>query len=171
MSDNKRARMKLERIYGKICMIEAAGIRCIPISERRKIKGYKKYDDMITFHHIREKCKGGDATPDNGALVKGYNHQWLHSLPEEEKQAVNKKLIEFKISALAFTEKGIQPTSQPVTLTLDVDSSDCITIPVYDVTKEDLAKRKKFNRARVKRETEQFIEEELEDYLYEEDER
>ena len=39
--------------------------------------------------------------------------------------------------------------------------SNTITIPVYDNTKEDYEKRKKFNRAKMKRETQQFIYDEL----------
>lgn len=40
--------------------------------------------------------------------------------------------------------------------------SDTITIPVYDNTIEDYERRKKFNRAKVKRETQKYIEDELE---------
>lgn len=35
---NKKARQKLEKIFGKICMVEESGIRKIPMEERRKIK-------------------------------------------------------------------------------------------------------------------------------------
>ena len=55
MSSNKSARQKLEKLYGKKCMIEELGIRYIPKKERRKIKGYTKYDECLTFHHIKEK--------------------------------------------------------------------------------------------------------------------
>lgn len=166
MSDNKKARIRLEKMFGKICMIEAAGIRCIPKEERKKIKGYKKYEDQITFHHIKERCKGGAATTENGALVKGYNHIWLHSLPEDEKEAVNKKLIQFKIAFLSFTDKGIEPMSKPITIDFDVDKSDCITIPAYDITREEFEKRSKFNRAKAKQETRKLIDEQLDEDDY-----
>ena len=54
---NKKARQKLERIYGKGCMMEKAGIR--------KITGVKKQDRQITYHHLRPKHLGGQATVEN----------------------------------------------------------------------------------------------------------
>lgn len=35
MSDNKSVRKRLEKIYGRICMIEEAGIRYIPIKKKK----------------------------------------------------------------------------------------------------------------------------------------
>lgn len=57
MSENRGIRRRLEQIFGKICMIEELGIRKIPKAKRKKIAGYKKYDDEITYHHIKEKSK------------------------------------------------------------------------------------------------------------------
>lgn len=54
---NKKARQELERIYGKGCMMEKAGIR--------KITGVKKQDRQITYHHLRPKRLGGQATVEN----------------------------------------------------------------------------------------------------------
>lgn len=60
---NKKARQELEKIYGKGCMMEKAGIR--------KIKGIKKQDKQITYHHLRPKHLGGQATVENrGELSK-----------------------------------------------------------------------------------------------------
>lgn len=156
-------------------MIEELGIRYIPREERRKIKGYTKYDDCLTYHHIKEKHKGGQATLQNGALVRGYNHRWLHSLAEEDKQKVNNAIIEFKAAILQCDGQGrLVPTGEKVSTTLnfDIDLSDCIEIPVFETTKEDMEKRKKFNRAKAKREFKQKMEEDLDIYysMLEEDE-
>lgn len=62
---------------------------------------------------------------------------------------------------LVPTEEGVQIT-EPIQIDLDFDMSDTITIPVYDNTIEDYERRKKFNRAKVKRETQRYIEDELE---------
>ena len=157
MSSNRAARQELERIFGKICMIEAAGIRYIPKEQRRKLKGYTKYDDILTYHHIKEKQHGGKATVENGAIVRGYNHRWLHSLPEEEKEKVNQQLIEFKATIIHEAEGKIQ-RGEEVTFPLDVDFADCITIPVYDTEpKKDKGKKKSFNRAKEKREFQRKI--------------
>lgn len=154
MSDNKSARRELERIFGKICMIEASGIRYIPKEERRKIKGYTRYDDQITYHHIHERAKGGKATAENGALVRGYNHRWLHSLPEAQKEEVNQKLIEFKISMIQTLGDKIFET-EIAEIPLDMNPDEGFeTIKVYDNDK-----KKKSNRAKRKREFQREIDE------------
>lgn len=153
MSDNKSARRELERIFGKICMIEAAGIRYIPKEERRKLKGYNKNHDTITYHHIKEKHLGGKATVENGALVREYNHSWLHQLPSEQKEAVNNALINFKISFIREIEGKM--TEEGVTeIPFEFDFSDCISIPVYDTPE-----KKKFNRAKEKRDFKRKVDE------------
>lgn len=58
MSSNKGIRKAMINKYGKICFMEAAGIRQIPKEERKKIKGYKKTDEKLTYHHIRPKALG-----------------------------------------------------------------------------------------------------------------
>ena len=57
MSSNKRIKEIMMKKYGKICMMEEAGIRCIPVEERRDLRGYKRSDESITYHHIVPKCK------------------------------------------------------------------------------------------------------------------
>lgn len=156
--DNKKARQKLERLHGKICMVEAANIRYVPVEQRRKIKGYTKYDDIITFHHIKEKSKGGKATVENGALVKGYNHRWINSLSEEDRERVNERLVEFKIMTLGIIDKGLE-VEDSATITPDILDGGFIEIPVFDTTKEDLEKREKFNRAKAKRDFQKKIDE------------
>lgn len=161
MSDNKSARKKLEKIFGKICMIEAAGIRYIPKEERRKLKGYSKNHNQITYHHIKEKHSGGKRTVENGALVREYNHVWLHSLPQEQKDAVNNEIIYFKASFLQAQEDKLVETGT-VELPLEFDTDgECVIIPVYDTSKKE-----KFNRAKAKQEFKKKVDEyykELED--------
>lgn len=161
MSDNSGMRRQLEKIFGKICMIEELGIRKIPKSQRKKIKGYRKYDDEITYHHIKERHAGGKTTLENGALIKGYNHSWLHSLPEKDKEEINNQILEFKATFIQMTERGLQPCGKSVRIELGVDEEDCITIPVYDNTKKDQEKREKFKRAKEKRKTQRLIREQL----------
>lgn len=57
MSSNKRIKEIMMKRYGKICMMEEAGIRYIPVEERRDLKGYRKTDETITYHHIIPRCK------------------------------------------------------------------------------------------------------------------
>lgn len=160
---NKSVRQLMEKKYGKRCMIEAAGIRKIPVSERKKIKGYRRTQEQLTYHHILEKSNGGPATEENGAVIKEYNHAWLHRLPEDQKQIINRKLQEYKMTfvELKATDRGLETEAHEIPIELDL--SDCIEIPLYDNTKEDNQKRQKFNRAKVKEEFRRRIEEDLED--------
>lgn len=154
---NKGARRKLERVFGKKCMIEAAGIRYIPVEQRRKIKGYTTSQEKLTYHHIRERSKGGKATFENGALLKGYNHVWIHQLPSKEREEVNKRLQAYKLNMIRMMGNGDITDSQSVTLDFNLDEKDCIVIPVYETTDKDLKKLKskrrkeEFSRAKEKR--------------------
>lgn len=134
MSDNKSIRNKMEKIFGKKCMIEESGIRYIPIEERRKIKGYKKFQEKITYHHIKEKQQGGKRSIENGALIKDYNHSWLHSLPEEEKEEINKQLQQYKLNMLVMSGNG--KVLEQMSSILDFNMDDCIVIPVYDTKRK-----------------------------------
>lgn len=172
---NKRAKNKLIQKYGQICMIEEAGIRKIPISERKKIKGYKKSDDQITFHHLIPRRKGGQATPENGALVKDYNHRWLEHLPSKEREQVNNKLREFKLnfSGISISQKGLEMQDNG-SVTLDFDSileggkDDVIEIPVFQNTPEDMKKRS-LHKTRAQRKIE--LQKEIDEYFEGLDER
>ena len=163
---NSTGRKLLEQRYGKGCFMERAGIRKInPTEEKKlkKIKGYKKLDRTISYHHIKEKSKGGEVSIDNGANLAVYNHQWLHQQPPEVIEDINNKLQDFKASIdLARLEIGEEGLNIEKVLSINFDIEDTISIPLYDNTPEIEEKRhKKFNRAEVKRETSKLIEEEL----------
>ena len=168
-SKNRGIRNKLIKIFGNKCMIEEAGIRYIPMSKRKKIKGYKKFQERITFHHIKERKDGGERSIENGALIKSYNHQWLHSLPEEEKEKVNQKIQQYKMNVIAMKSNGEITNSQSITL--DFNMEDCITIPAYDYDskkKDEKSNRRKYAKEKEERKfkkyhSKYFIEEE-EDY-------
>lgn len=72
---------------------------------------------------------------------------------------------EFKLSidiaSLKVGDKDIE-LDKIGSVDLELDTDDVITIPVYNNTQEDEIRRKnKFNRAKVKEETKHLIEEEL----------
>lgn len=165
MSNNAGAKKQLIQQFGKICMIEEAGIRKIPISVRRKIKGYKKTEEMLTFHHIVPKSKGGKATPENGALLKDYNHRWLESLPPEDRAIVNEKLREFKVNfaTLKTSSKSMQIVdSGTIPLEFCSEKSEEIIIPVFDMDEGDRKRMLKHkSRAKLKREFQEQIDEAL----------
>lgn len=59
---NSTGRKLLEERYGKGCFMERAGIRKITPEQEEKYKkifGFKKLDRTISYHHIKERSKGG----------------------------------------------------------------------------------------------------------------
>ena len=133
MSSNKSIREKMIEKYGKICMMEEAGIRCIPVEERKKIKGYKKIDEKITYHHLRAKCKGGEATEENGALLKGYNHQWLEGQPKEVREQINNELRAYKVRFNGMIITGNMKVCRQMSFDIEgIKPGECYVIPAYD---------------------------------------
>lgn len=163
---NSTGRKLLEERYGKGCFMERAGIRKITPEQEEKYKkifGFKKLDRTISYHHIKERSKGGEVSVENGANIAVYNHQWLHRQPPEVIDSINKRLQEFKLSIdiaeMRIDEKGIEARRIAMS---DFCCDSYIEIPIYENTEKDEMRRKeKFNRAKVKRDTEKIIEEEL----------
>lgn len=183
--DNKTARLELEHIYGKGCMFKRASIDDKLKHSGLKIKGYKVFisekhytskkirqlEKIMTYHHLEHKADGGKATVANGAVINELAHRYIHSLPREHEEVINDMLRDFKYSLdirvgiMSIDDKGIN-MQQPVVISLDdFQFDDCLVIPLEDNTIEDIAKRQKYNRAKVKREFQRRVDEEL--YKYE----
>lgn len=160
---NKKAKAQLERIFGKVDMFVAAN--CEQVLENLNIRGYKKFErelrfkgapisQQLTFHHLRHRSEGGDASPRNGALIGQTRHQYLHSLSREEEEIANNLMREWKINAIAMTGKGEILDS----ISYTPDFSDFYTIPAYDNSKSEKYRRLKHpDRAAKKRETAKMI--------------
>lgn len=94
---NKGAKTKLIKLYGKECFIDKLHLR--PIEDepvRYKSKGQIKRMRQLTYHHIREKSKGGKATVENGALLSAANHEWFHKQPKHIQRQLNEIFQEYK---------------------------------------------------------------------------
>lgn len=166
---NKSIREKLEAKYGKGCMFRNAGI-AERIEQMGGIKTYKQYkeehkyklkkiiqlENQRTLHHLVHRSEGGATSENNGAVVSALAHSYLHSLPRDQEEIINNMLRDFKFRASIISiGKTVEMEAQEI----EFDMSDCIEIPVYDITPE--IKKSKFNRAKVKQETKKLIEEEL----------
>lgn len=162
---NSKARKALEKIYGKGCFMERAGIR--------EVKGLKKDAHQMTYHHLRHQSEGGKATIENGANLKLENHQFLHSLSRADEEKINNQIRQWKMNFVLMTGNGeIQQHSSLEFPQLTKDE-DCIIIKLEKTTEEQLLqlqrqknKKQKFNRSRIKQETQRLIDDELygEDY-------
>lgn len=168
---NKSIRTKLEAKYGKGCMFRNARI-AERIEQMGGIKTYKKYieehryklkkiiqlENQRTLHHLIHRSEGGSTSENNGAVVSALAHSYIHSLPREQEEIINNMLRDFKFRASVISiDKNVEIEAQEFNL----DMSDCIEIPVYDITPDINKKKLKFNRAKTKQKTRQLIEEEL----------
>jgi hypothetical protein len=141
---NKSAKEKLIAIYGAECFIDKLHLR--PEKERR-YTGKKQYQRMkqLTYHHIKEKSKGGQATLENGAVLSLENHIWFNKQTPEKQAEMNKKFQEYKKCGVVLVED----------LGLDIE----IKAMPFEVPEE--RPKQKFNRAKVNREFRKRVEEEL----------
>lgn len=162
---NSKARKMLERIYGKGCFMERAGIR--------EVKGLRKDAHQMTYHHLRHQSEGGKATVDNGANLKLENHQFLHTLSRADEEKINNQIRQWKMNFLIMKGDGEIQDSGSIELPDLTKSENCIIIELEKTTEEQLLQlqqqrkaKQKFNRSKVKQETQKLIDEELygEDY-------
>ena len=159
-SKNSKARKKLEKIYGKGCFMERAGIR--------KITGFKKDAYTMTYHHMRHVSEGGKATVENGANLALENHEFLHSLPREEEEKINNEIRRWKANFISMNNGKVEDSASLEFPDLTNDEN-CIIIKLEKTTKaqyEELQRQKQrrkqqFNRSKIKRETQQMIDDEL----------
>lgn len=171
---NSKARKKLEKIYGKGCFMERAGIR--------QITGFRKDAYTMTYHHMRHVSEGGKATVENGANLALENHEFLHSLPREEEEKINNRIRQWKANFLLMNNGKVENSGSLEFPDL-TNEENCIIIKLEDTTREQYEelqrqkqqRKQKFNRSKIKRETQQMIDElfyeDDEEFIEEEDER
>lgn len=148
---NKGVKTRMAQIYKKVCMLEASGIRYVPRYKRMRIKGYRKSQEVITYHHLEKKEDGGEATIENGALIKEYNHRWLHTLPPEQLDQVNDKLREYKLSVLQL---GYQETKRRIECgeldfriqDLSNEEEDYVVIKAYDDKEKQRPNKRQYTK-------------------------
>ena len=159
MGGNSGIKKRMIRKYGNVCFIEELGIRDKK-AVQNEIKRYtsnkkqRQILDQITFHHIIERCKGGRATEENGALIRNISHQWFNRLPPDQQAQINALFQEYKRS---------HSREVPVELVDSLDLSLKVEAVVLDLGKKK--EKPKFNRAKEKRDFDKRVEEGYEEYL------
>ena len=148
MSTNKSARQELERLYGKECFIEKLKLRKDTEPRRYTSKGQYKRMKQLTYHHIREKSKGGTATVENGALLSAENHEWFNKQSSAAQRQMNELFQQYKNSVDCKVE-----------FTDDLQTS--FTVATAVIVPAELEKRH-YNRAKAKKKKKKEIEEERE---------
>lgn len=145
MGRNTRVKNKLIELYGPECFIEKLHLRKDP-KRKYTSKAQKKKMKELTYHHIRERSKGGDTSIENGAILSAENHQWFNKQSPEAQAYMNKKFQEYKECKVVFTD-DIQPKFK-------------IEAVIFEVDPEKKKIKTKYNRAKEKRDFERRVEEE-----------
>lgn len=146
---NRSIKQRMIAKYGKECWIDKLHIRKDDTPKVYKGKGQLKRMKQLTFHHIKERSKGGRATEENGALLSAENHEWFNKQPKEVQDKLNQIFQEYKKS---FNQ------NHPDSSTSEYDTSVSLS---YDKV-ISLAKSS-YNRAKDKREARKRIQEDLND--------
>lgn len=96
MSSNKKAKEELIKYYGEECFIEKLHLR--KDTEPRQYTGKAQYERMkqLTYHHIKMKKDGGEATRENGAILSFENHIWFNKQSESAQGYMNAIFQEYK---------------------------------------------------------------------------
>lgn len=115
-------------------------------------------EKTLTFHHLRHKSQNGKSEAENGALVNGLAHIYMHSLPREQEEVINDMLRDYKkgikVNIARVTTEEITPV-QAVELP-EIDEEDYIEIEVEPMTPEELEKYEAYKKARNERVKEKF---------------
>ena len=122
MSSNRAVKQRLIDRYGAECFIERLKLRDTS-GLKYSGKGQYKRMKMLTYHHIKEKSKGGKATIENGALLSAENHQWFHQQDRADREYMNNLFQDLKRNIdNGYTECEVQlaPESE-ITLPFDLD--------------------------------------------------
>ena len=154
MSSNKSAKKRLIQRYGSIDFLDLMKIK-IPKSRRYKSKGQMKRMKQLTYHHIREKSKGGDATIENGALLTAEHHEWFHQQPPEMQRQLNEKFQELKRRIDAARRVSVVLTDE------DFDFSFEFSFAEMSIDKQ--GRIKAYNRSKRKKQDKEIINEYEED--------
>lgn len=149
MSKNKSVRKELERLYGRECFIDKLHLR----KDKQKYKGKAQYKRMkqLTYHHIKPKKDGGEATIQNGALLSEENHAWFHKQSIKKQNEMNEAFQEYKMAVGTFDTQKIREYKS---ITINMDEH--ITIPLIEDRDRETRKQR---RAREKRELRRELEE------------
>lgn len=142
---NKQAKEKLIKLYGAECFIEKLHLRKDTEPRKYTSKGQYKRMKQLTYHHIREKSNGGQATAENGALLSAENHEWFNKQSKEAQKQMNE-----------LFQKHKQSVECKVEFVDELDTRFSIASAIIVPTELE----KKYNRAREKKAWKKQVEEE-----------
>lgn len=137
MSNVKNAREILIKKYGDECFIDKLKLRKEKVHYTGKAQ--KKKMQQLTYHHIKEKSKGGETTEYNGALLSVANHRWFNKQSEEAQAKMNKMFQDYKLGLITVDTK----TGEISGKTYEADFTEFIEIQTHDIDKRKQKQREK----------------------------
>ena len=159
MGGNKSVKQKMIQRYGKIDFLDALKIK-VPECKKYKSKNQLKRMKEITYHHIKEKSKGGEATVENGALLTVEHHVWFHQQTPEMQKKLNNAFQEYK-------RQRDNSQKVPIVLVNEDELSFPFELNIMEISIDKENRIKAYNRSKKKRNDRKEIEEYEEDF-YEE---
>ena len=145
-NSNKRAKQRLIELYGDECFVDKLHLR--PTKERYKSKAQYKRMKQLTFHHIHKKEFGGKATLENGALLSVENHAWFNKQSPSKQAELNNIFQQYKLGILEMSNGKVVQV-QNIKIDFKMEEYDVIPLEPDD---------RKYNRAKIKRETQKALE-------------
>ena len=142
MSGNKSAKEELIRRYGAECFIDKLHLRKDDAPKRYKSRGQRKRMKQLTFHHICMRKDGGEASPENGALLSVENHAWFHQQSPAAQGYMNAIFQEYKRQTDELRVVFVDELEMPFTV---------------KATTFSIKERERYNRAKEKEETQKLI--------------
>lgn len=159
-NSNKKAKEELIRLYGAECFIDKLHLRpeeskVYTGSQLKYMRKHQHQLKQLTYHHIKERSQGGKATVENGALLSEGNHRWFNQQSKQAQEQMNNAFQEYKRRMDEARECKIKLVD-----TLDIG----IEVKVAEISFSDEIEppKEKYNRAKMKREMQRRIDEELE---------
>lgn len=170
---NRAVKDRMISLYGKKCFIEELRLRTKEEVEAdlKKYKKSKRADLMsLTYHHIKERCKGGEASIENGAILRNINHIWFNSLSKSEQARINNLFIKYKNKlnninnkinlVVAELDGGTGEVVQGTVIDMvdknkdNFSEEEVLSLPVHDINNIELYK--KYIELRRKRQREKW---------------
>lgn len=145
-SKNTKVKRKLIALYGAECFIDKLHLR--PPEDKPKrytSKRQLKLMKSLTYHHIKERSKGGPTTVENGAILSVENHEWFNKQPPEVQAELNKRFKQYKECKVVYSD-DVQVDFEIYVTTFEIDERAHI--------------KSKYNRAKEKEKLRRRIEEE-----------
>ena len=145
-SKNTKVKRKLIALYGAECFIDKLHLRPLEDKPRRYTsKGELKRMKTLSYHHIKERAKGGPTTVENGAILSVENHEWFNKQPPEVQAELNKRFKEYKECEVVYSD-NVKVDFEIHATTFEID--------------ERAHTKSKYNRAKEKEKLRRRIEEE-----------